>query len=191
MQTNSCQIVFNEAYQDRQNYPLHAGLYKLRETYKNFKGELKTISNINDHIKLGLEFHPNVILGSCTSCDHAQWMQDLPHVFARQFGYNLLPSAEALQNEGVRPDDLENITTRTRDFINRTIQQCDYVRDQLQYYGIKSEYQRMEQEQSLVLSLAIEIEDFTRDLLEEADGAAKRHFREVHAQMIDNEQWLI
>ena len=140
---------------------------------------------------MGLKFDPDVCLGSCMSFERARWIKGLPHVFARQFGYNLLPSVEALQNEGIYPDDLNNIKTKTRDFINHTIQQCDYARDQLQYYGIRPEYQRMKQDQSLVLSLAIEIEDFTRDLLEEADWAVKRHFREVHAQMIDNEQWLI
>ena len=120
-----CTKAFEDGTQARCAYPLHAGAYKLRESYRHFIGWRNEITRINAFKHQKASRHS---LRHCTSDDCSKWLKDLPEAIAFELAHNVLPGINALVADGVPPALCASALSQAIPAVNQLVEECDWAR---------------------------------------------------------------
>ena len=143
----SCLEAFEDGVQSRLNDPLHMGLYKLSESYRQIqyvRDEVVRVAEVVNGKRSPFS------LRSCTNEDKAYWLRDVPTNVAFRVGYEIIPGLRALEFDGVPKTQSENAARLIDSAIPPRLAQWDQLRNTYKN-RIASEYVRMRNGQSNAL----------------------------------------
>jgi len=150
LEMNSPSQVYQRGLEERSYFPLHSGLYKLREVTDHMKSYLNEVRTIEKHKKDNLQLPLN--MRHCTREDAHIWLKCLPFVVAHDLGYNALPAVMALQADGISPSNVTYMTEAFKKETQATLYLCDKCLETLQL-GINAEYRDMKSGRSNMIAL--------------------------------------
>jgi hypothetical protein len=96
----TCQQIFQNALNERLEYPLHEGIYKLKEGRNSLRSTLEEIQTIAALKRNEVE---NYQLQQCQPSEIASWLRSVPSYLAHVLGRTVLPAFGALTADGVPP----------------------------------------------------------------------------------------
>jgi len=159
--TNPCEKAFSKGIEDRQNYPLHTGSYKLNETTREINRQIKAIDRI---IAWKQKWQDDSFFICCMSSDCHLWLKGLPIHISRLMGYNIQPAITALAGNGVSKQDITVLENCFTPQIEDLIDHCAVVRERYRK-NISLEYDNMKNGQSAFRELNIEALFITKGIL--------------------------
>ena len=96
----TCQQIFQNALNERLKYPLHEGIYKLKEGRHSLRSTLEEIQTIGALKRNEVEKYQ---LQQCQSFEIASWLRSVPGYLAHVLGRTVLPAFGALTADGLPP----------------------------------------------------------------------------------------
>ena len=121
--------VFHRAMRDRRtNHPLdRISAYKVRESRDDLHHNLRTVGSIAVYLRARpCDRHSSMLLG-CTEQDKAYRLKRVPHIIARELGYNLIPAIEALTVERVPAADVFTYVQSIKPLVDNLLVECDAI----------------------------------------------------------------
>jgi hypothetical protein len=109
-----------------------------------------------------------MLLG-CTEEDKAYRLKRVPHIIARELGYNLIPAIQALTVEGVPPADIAGFIQSIKPQVDQLLADCDAIQTgtsrsiQPEYDALKAGNSSMER----ICAEALRIADLAVDFCEQ------------------------
>ena len=89
----------------RQQHPLNAGRYKLKDALFIIDRHIGTIKNSMRG------FPPGTLLGSCVAGEEKAYIPQMIFYLAENIGYNIEPAIEALRLEHLTDDQIDHVTS--------------------------------------------------------------------------------
>lgn len=163
--------IFRAAMRDRRaNHPLdRISAYKLRESRDNLEYECKVVDSIAVYLRARpCDRHASMLVG-CTEEDKAYRLKGVPHIIARELGYNLIPAIEALTVEGVSDADIVAFILSIKPQVDHLLADCDAIQTgisrsiQPEYDALKAGNSSMEH----ICAEALRIADMAVDFCEQ------------------------
>ena len=165
-----CQDAFNTGTADRATYPLHSGIYKLRDARNNLNRCADTVANISAYQREGPDAGRGWF-GCCTHEDADVWLKSLPEVLAHELGYNVMPAIRALAGDGVPADKVAGCLHRAQGKVDGLVPLCDTARGWLAP-SIDREYRRMKNHDSMLEPLIVHAMEVVDEALRTAEAEA-------------------
>ena len=141
---------FSSGYKQRQHYPLHSGLYKLRESRQNLKRMHTTVTEVQLHKQNNRRLP--YALNQCMRFEVSSWLKSTPSEITWLLGYNILPAIYALTGDRINAIDIQSIRKNIQPEIEKLIIECERT-NHLIKKNIKYEYRNMKCSQSELLDL--------------------------------------
>ncbi len=165
-----CRDAFHTGTADRATYPLHSGIYKLRETRNRLDRYAETVANVGAYQRR----EPGAgrgLFGCCTNEDAAVWLKRLPGFLAHDFGYDVMPAVLALAGDGVPADKVAGCLHRAQGKVDVLVAQCDMARGWMAP-SIGREYRRMKDHDSMLERLIVHAMEIIDEALRTAESEA-------------------
>ena len=115
---------YNRAIALRASYPLHKGIYKLRESADWLKRSAK---NIDTMIGYHHSREGSKAFIACCWDDKSSWLKDIVVDVAHRLGYEILPGIEALKGDGLTMVNIYKIRTQTLTKIDLILDEVDRI----------------------------------------------------------------
>jgi hypothetical protein len=152
---------YQRGLEERRNYPLHYGYYKLVEVTARMQSYLNEVKTIEKHKKLNSRLPRN--MSHCTREDAHVWLKRLPDVIAHRLGHDLLPSIHALHADGITASIVAQLSGNFARQTSAALYLCEKSRSTLAS-GIGNEYRDMREGRSNLITLM----EFMVDICEDA-----------------------
>lgn len=120
MYQNKVTNAFIHKGNERKNYPLIRGIYKLEDAKYN----LEQLSNgVNNIINYRLKKTP-YLWSPCYPNEISYWLRNMPIYISEDFGYNVVPALNALRGDGLSNSEYEAIKLKFDPLIYEYVDEC-------------------------------------------------------------------
>jgi hypothetical protein len=148
MPKSTCNEAFNKGAEQRAEFPLPHGAYKLIETRDRLKSCKAEIDRIRNYVSGRAD---KWSLAHCTYYDKHKWLKDLPEWVSFDLGRDLLPGLLACEGDidGADLITIQSIYPALESSCNKVIDNFESTRKQINK-SIKVEYSAMKSGGSLL-----------------------------------------
>ena len=158
---DQCTEIFNQRKSERTHHPMPFGRYKLKEALDRLKRDYE---NIDDMMGSHNDTFKPKNYTCCTDEDKAIWLKKVPNGIAERFGWEVIPSIDALIGDGITTSEINKIKSIYVPRIENLVNDCEKTRRKISK-NIDIEYNNWKKERSDIQPLLNESISIVEEIL--------------------------
>jgi hypothetical protein len=151
---------YNQGFADRRAYPLHAGLYKLRESEMHSD---RVLSNLAELMECRSLRQPLISIGAGNQA--AVYLKRIPLWLAYRLSYDFLASVEALVGDGIPIAVVATHLPAYKQRARSLVDDLQLAHDELRSRGVREEYRQWDDGESVLLNPCARFKEMVQDAL--------------------------